>query len=439
MSLFSRSPEVGVKALNDDVTQIINVLGSNMGLSALKEIGDQISSDQGKTLINAIEGLVEIESQNAEIALQTGIQRCIQACNAAAVGDMEARIVNIPDDDPVGEMKWAVNDLVDVIDAFSREVGAALESVSQGIYYRTIQEGGMMGNFNRFTKNVNTAVNGMGKRTQDFREMTGRFSDNIKLVIEQTNEMREPVRSLAETAQKTSKDCEESLHQADETSENVSSVASASDELVASIQEINQQIASSTKLIDGAAGDTQRMTTQIEGLATLADNISGVLKLIRDIADQTNLLALNATIEAARAGEAGKGFAVVASEVKALATQTGNATKEIEGHITEVQTAVKDSVKAIQHINGSVGNVSEVSVQIAAAVEEQSAVVEEISRAANAASTGTNVMAETMKGVNEGAESTGVAATQLRGNTDELAQKAEGLKSELEEFMAQIK
>ena len=60
MNLFSRSLKVGATPVNDDVTQIINVLESNMGLGALKEMSDQISSDQGKALINAIEGLVEV-------------------------------------------------------------------------------------------------------------------------------------------------------------------------------------------------------------------------------------------------------------------------------------------------------------------------------------------------------------------------------------------
>src|SRR6185312_13132205 len=59
-----------------------------------------------------------------------------------------------------------------------------------------------------------------------------------------------------------------------------------------------------------AAFNEASTNVEIAGLATGAQKIGDVVKLIHNIAGQTNLLALNATIEAARAGEAGKGFAV---------------------------------------------------------------------------------------------------------------------------------
>jgi hypothetical protein len=91
-------------------------------------------------------------------------------------------------------------------------------------------------------------------------------------------------------------------------------------------------------------------------------------------------LALNATIEAARAGEAGRGFAVVASEVKALASQTSEATDEIGIQIAGMQAATRESVQTIQEISATINLISEISSTIAAAVEEQGAATREISR-----------------------------------------------------------
>ena len=105
-----------------------------------------------------------------------------------------------------------------------------------------------------------------------------------------------------------------------------------------------------------------------------------MVELINTIAGQTNLLALNATIEAARAGEAGRGFAVVASEVKTLAQQTAKATGEIGEQVAGIQAATQGSVTAIKDILGAIERLSEISSTIAAAVEEQGAATQEISR-----------------------------------------------------------
>src|SRR5215208_7686268 len=70
---------------------------------------------------------------------------------------------------------------------------------------------------------------------------------------------------------------------------------------------------------------------------------------------------------------AGRGFAVVASEVKALATQTGKATEEIAAQIAAIQGATREAVQAIQAIGTTIGDISRISISIAAAMDQQGA------------------------------------------------------------------
>lgn len=87
---------------------------------------------------------------------------------------------------------------------------------------------------------------------------------------------------------------------------------------------------------------------QVSILQERTSEIGDIVNVISSISDQTNLLALNAAIEAARAGEFGRGFAVVADEVRQLAKRTGEATKDIEKMILQVQEKTQASVKAME-------------------------------------------------------------------------------------------
>ncbi len=154
---------------------------------------------------------------------------------------------------------------------------------------------------------------------------------------------------------------------------------------VNSVEQLNQQMEMTSKVSQALANETEE--------------ISKVLDVIKSLADQTNLLALNAAIEAARAGEAGRGFAVVADEVRTLANRTQQSTSEIDQSITRLQTeskrvltsvsecysysaigasSAKDTQDVFDKVKESVEQIRAMSVSIAAASEEQSAVTSSI-------------------------------------------------------------
>jgi methyl-accepting chemotaxis protein len=68
------------------------------------------------------------------------------------------------------------------------------------------------------------------------------------------------------------------------------------------------------------------------------------------------------------------------AQVKALAEQTAKATGEIGQQVSGIEAATQDSVGAVQEISGTIEKLSEISTVIAAAVEEQGAATQEISR-----------------------------------------------------------
>ncbi|MGX9461480.1 methyl-accepting chemotaxis protein [Shewanella sp. A14] len=200
----------------------------------------------------------------------------------------------------------------------------------------------------------------------------------------------------------------------------IDSLASATEEMAVSIREVashaqesSTQISRATEKttqgqaqiqktlveINQLAGEVRGTSVAVAELDSSATEIGEVIATINAISDQTNLLALNAAIEAARAGEQGRGFSVVADEVRTLAGRTQAATVEIQKIIETLQTnsrgvmsvmakTVKEAESSEQLMTSASQNISEIaeqnqhisdrSLEIAAAAEEQGAVADNI-------------------------------------------------------------
>jgi methyl-accepting chemotaxis protein len=261
----------------------------------------------------------------------------------------------------------------------------------------------------------------------------------VSKVMEKANILLRSAQLVEMSARETSEKSRESVENSREAGSSVQTVASGAEEMSASIAEINQSVTESSKTTSIATTAASDAVSRVEALGGVSEKVGEVVKLINDIAEQTNLLALNATIEAARAGEAGKGFAVVASEVKSLATQTANATQEIEHQIDEMQSASKLSIDAVRDVTSRIERMDAIGAEIAAAVEQQSEATREISRAAIHASDMTETVTDNIDAVGLAARANATTMTSVEEASSEVLELAKDLNREVEHFVNEMR
>ncbi|MBR1175459.1 methyl-accepting chemotaxis protein [Bradyrhizobium sp. KB893862 SZCCT0404] len=284
---------------------------------------------------------------------------------------------------------------------------------------------------------------GASARQRAIEGYVGEFEGMVRKTLGELSDasgaMRKTSGDLSAVSRQTNDRVQVAGKASNDASMSVDSVAAAAEELSASINDISQQAAHAAGIASRAVNQARETDGTVQGLAQSAGRIGEVVGLINTIAAQTNLLALNATIEAARAGEAGRGFAVVASEVKSLASQTAKATEEISGQIADIQRVASDAINAIQTIGGIIGEVNEVATAIAAAVQEQGAATQEITRSTQYAAQGTKNVSDNITGVKADADAAAAAADNVKTASETLESQSRQLGHEVSDFLGKIR
>ncbi|WP_163971898.1 methyl-accepting chemotaxis protein [Oceanobacillus halotolerans] len=218
--------------------------------------------------------------------------------------------------------------------------------------------------------------------------------------------------------------------------ENVEDLSKASTETKTKASAGSKKLNKVTEQMHHIQSSSKQMGTVIQSLGDTSEEIGEVISLIEEISDQTNLLALNAAIEAARAGEHGKGFAVVADEVRKLSEQSHQATSQVSDLINEVQTKVSETITVVKEEGKDVEQGRELvdeAGQTFTVINDQIAKVVEMTSAINKSIQEVNLGNEQLIGIVKNAEQ---IATQTSEHSNSVAAAAEEQSASVQEITA---
>ena len=256
-----------------------------------------------------------------------------------------------------------------------------------------------------------------------------------------SSQITESSRAQSESAASTAAAVEEVTVSINQVADNTRETRSVSEQACELSTAGEKSARAAAEQMLGTAQSVGHSMQLIEQLSQRSKEISGIVKVIRDIAEQTNLLALNAAIEAARAGEQGRGFAVVADEVRKLAERTASSTSEISGMIEAIQGEVGRAVENLKSNNEQVAQGKSLAEEVAATlarINEGARVtmerINDISSAAAEQGTASNDIARNVEKIAQMTEETSAAITQASTTAQTLEALATKLHSEVAQF-----
>ncbi|MCC3377104.1 methyl-accepting chemotaxis protein [Cohnella sp. REN36] len=194
----------------------------------------------------------------------------------------------------------------------------------------------LIGGISEHTETVASSSRELAVSAKESAAATQHVAENIQDVTAQVD-----VQSTI--AMESSRAMEEMAVGVQRIAENTTAIADHTTSTSHQVDEGNARVQSLKQQMQDILGAIRELSAIVSSLTVKSDRIGHITENITGFANQTNILSLNASIEAARAGEHGKGFAVVAQEIRKLAASSLESAEDINGLISETRDEIANA------------------------------------------------------------------------------------------------